>query len=441
MNLFIKNHFSSLITIIFLTSYFLFLNSCNSTEPPPTPPTPQPTDTVTVSIIDKTHRSITVNVKTTVNNNNWSVELFREKTTSNDSLITEFKVETEDTTIIDDNGGNGLELDTEYSYYTILSTEEGEVKDTSEKVVGRTLGATSHNYVWEEYTIGESGTLYDVWGTDENNVYAVGGFRIDGEFYGIAHWDGTDWTPMSGAGGKAIFGFGENDIWAAGGGIFHFNGAEWEDRTFMDDVLFENREYTCLWGTSSENLYFGNQGGKIVHWDGSRGTLLNVQASEAFRDIYGLDVNNIYAVAGSIWDNQVGELYKYIGSNNWELIKEGSFTPSDNQLRGPFETVWVSSDGEIIIGAHFLHRYWNGTWISQSGPPNFYIEKIRGFEPNDLFACGHFGGLAHYNGIEWHEYTNIYFDGVLYNLTIIKNSIIAVGRKGNQTVVIKGEKF
>ncbi|MDD3559723.1 MAG: hypothetical protein PHW27_14245, partial [Melioribacteraceae bacterium] len=165
--------YRSLITILFLTSYFLFLNSCNSTEPPP-PPVTEPTDTVTVSITDKTHRSITINVKTTLNNKNWKIELFREKQAEADTLLADFSVETEDTTIIDDNGGKGLELETEYGYYTILITEAGEVKDTSEKVIGRTLGATSHNYVWEEYTIGESGALYDVWGTDENNVYAVG---------------------------------------------------------------------------------------------------------------------------------------------------------------------------------------------------------------------------------------------------------------------------
>ncbi|MDD3557747.1 MAG: hypothetical protein PHW27_04165, partial [Melioribacteraceae bacterium] len=136
-----------------------------------------------------------MNVKTTINNRDWKIELFREKQAEADTLLADFSVEAEDTTIIDDNGGNGLELETEYGYYTILSTETGEVKDTSEKVVGRTLGATSHNYVWEEYTIGESGALYDVWGTDENNVYAVGGVRINDTTYGVIHWDGTQWKP------------------------------------------------------------------------------------------------------------------------------------------------------------------------------------------------------------------------------------------------------
>ncbi|MDD3558380.1 MAG: hypothetical protein PHW27_07365, partial [Melioribacteraceae bacterium] len=142
--------YRSLITFLLLISYFLVLNSCNSTDPPPQPPVIEPTDTVTVSITDKTHRSITINVKTTLNNRDWKIELFREKQAEEDTLLADFSVETEDTTIIDDNGGKGLELETEYGYYTILSTETGEVKDTSEKVIGRTLGATSHNYVWEE---------------------------------------------------------------------------------------------------------------------------------------------------------------------------------------------------------------------------------------------------------------------------------------------------
>ncbi|MCO6473858.1 MAG: hypothetical protein J5I57_09025, partial [Melioribacteraceae bacterium] len=267
-----KNNSRSLITIIFLTSYFLILNSCNSTEPPKPPPVIEPTDTVTVSITDKTHRSITVNVKTTLNNKNWKIELFREKQAEEDTLLTDFSVETEDTTIIDDNGGKGLELETEYGYYTILSTEAGEVKDTSEKVIGRTLGATSHNYVWEEYTIGESGALYDVWGTDENNVYAVGGVRINDTTYGVIHWDGTQWKPELKVGGKyAIYGFDRDDIWITGTSIYHYNGSNWIRVSDQDPILNEYITYTCLWGTSSENLYFGNQGGKIVHWDGRRG--------------------------------------------------------------------------------------------------------------------------------------------------------------------------
>jgi len=436
MNRFIKNHFSSLITIIFLTSYFLFLNSCNSTEPPP-PPVIEPTDTVTVSITDKTHRSITLNVKTTLNNKDWKIELFREKQTEEDTLLADFSVETEDTTIIDDNGGKGLELETEYGYYTILSTKAGEVKDTSEKVIGRTLGATSHNYVWEEYTIGESGALYDVWGTDENNVYAVGfTITINGLPYGVIKWNGTEWLPEKlGGGARAIYGFSEDDIWVVGNGVWHYDGREWKE-IVDDNVLNGNKEYTCLWGTSSENLYFGNQGGKIVHWDGRRGRLEDVEASEIMRDIYGTNSNNIYASAGSKQAEQHTELFHFDGLF-WRLIEEATNSPTGDGLIGPFETLWLSGN-EIYLGGNVIYDNKNNRWNYER--LGFYIEKIRGIKSNDIFAVGHFGGIAHYNGIEWNKYNEFSFDGVIYGIMPFNTEVFLVGRKNSQTIMLRGIK-
>ncbi|MDD3558931.1 MAG: hypothetical protein PHW27_10185, partial [Melioribacteraceae bacterium] len=387
--------YRSLITFLLLTPISLLLFSCNSTEPPPPPPVIEPTDTVTVSITDKTHRSITINVKTTLNNKNWKIELFREKQAEEDTLLTDFSVETEDTTIIDDNGGKGLELETEYGYYTILSTETGEIKDTSEKVIGRTLGATSHNYVWEEYTIGESGVLYDVWGTDENNVYAVGGVRINDTTYGVIHWDGTEWKPSKRVGGVyAVFGFSENDVWAVGGAVEHYDGINWKridaetinnQDVILDPVLYNNRGYTAIWGTSSENLYFGNQGGKIVHWDGRRGSVEEVQASEIMRDIYGTNSNNIYASAGSKQAEQHTELFHYDGLV-WRLIEEATNSSTGDGLIGPFETLWLSGN-EIYLGGNVVYDNKNNRWnYKQLG---FFIEKIRGIKPNNIFAVGH----------------------------------------------------
>lgn len=444
-----KNTIVGFVIILILVG----VQNCTNSDPSsPLPPPPVITDTLTLVKVDVTHRSITLNVISTDKGTGKEIKLIRKKTGGQDTLVSKYKTTTLDTTIIDDNNGKGLQLETNYTYYAVRIDSNGVEKDSSNILTAQTLGATSHDYTWEEFTIGDPGysnALYDVWGTDENNVYAVGGVRINDTTYGVIHWDGYDWSPLPEAsGGYAIFGFGVDDIWIAGGRVVHFNGEEWEpvdhyvtngQAVVLDQVLFDNRSYTSIWGTSSENLYFGNLAGKIVHWNGSRAELMDVQASEAIRDIYGLDNNNIYAVAGSTWDNQIGELYK-LNSTVWQLIKSGSFTPVPDQLRGPFETVWISKDGEIIIGAHFLHRFINGNWNSQSGPPNFYIERIRGNKPNDLFACGHFGGLAHNNGVDWYEYEDIYFDGALYGLLIKNNNVFTVGRKGHQAIIYKGTK-
>ena len=92
------------------------------------------------------------------------------------STIAEYPILVKDTTIIDDDNGIGLLLDTTYTYFAVRVDSLGQLKDTSNIVTQKTLAPTSHNYTWQEFTIGDAGfsnALYDVWGTDENNVWAL----------------------------------------------------------------------------------------------------------------------------------------------------------------------------------------------------------------------------------------------------------------------------
>ncbi|MCO6472586.1 MAG: hypothetical protein J5I57_02510, partial [Melioribacteraceae bacterium] len=70
----------------------------------------------------------------------------------------------------------------------------------------------------------------------------------------------------------------------------------------------------------------------------------------------------------------------------------------------------------------------------------FFIEKIRGIKPNNIFAVGHFGGIAHYNGIEWKKYNDFSFDGVIYGIMPFNTEVFLVGRKNSQTIMLRGIK-
>jgi len=86
---------------------------------------------------------------------------------------------------------------------------------------------TSHNFTWTADTIYAEDAyqiyLYDIWGTDENNVWAVG--HSEKLRYRIWHYDGKTWSnvyvpafyhvPTY----REIFGFGENDFWIVGYGV------------------------------------------------------------------------------------------------------------------------------------------------------------------------------------------------------------------------------
>lgn len=400
--------------------------------PPPPPPPPVYKDTITVTVEDVTHRSITVNVKTTVNNPKSSINLFRIYN-SNETQVSEYPITVNDTSIVDDNFGNGLQLNTTYSYYTVRIDTAGERKDSSNIGEARTLDTTSHNYTWQEFIIGEMGSqLIDVWGTDENNVYACGGVTINDTVYGILHWNGTEWQPESEAGGVAIYGFSAIDIWTVGGSIFHFDGQNWNEILFQDQILVDNIPYTSVWGTSSNNIYFGSGRGKIIHWNGQSATVFANLSTQRISDVYGLSNDFILVSTSAL--APPGEAFLYNGAT-WTRFDELSI----NDL---YNSVYPVTKKEFYVVGEDLLSNRNGNWAEsyQLGP---VMQRIRGNkQTGDIVAVGHFATILHYNGSSWKEFqfqVTEYspFEGVY----ITGNKIFAVGSySSNQARIIIGTR-
>ena len=425
----------------FICAFLLLVASlsCDSTEPPAIVPPPDIIkDTITVSIESFTHRSVTLRVLSTVHSLQSSIKVLR-SFNNTETIIAEYPLEVIDTTITDDDNGIGLMLDTTYTYFAIRVDSLGEEKDTSNIVTQKTLAPTSHNYTWQEYTFGDAGypnTLYDVWGTDENNVWVVGGMEINGIFYGGLHWDGIQWNPDSTVGGSVIFGFSSNDIWVAGGGIFYYDGAKWNGIEDTDEILHDNVPYTSLWGTSSSDMYFGNAWGKIIHWDGVKAEDMGIDAESGIWDIWGFSKNEIYAVSGDVL-NSYGELFRYNGFE-WVTIRTGSYSTFNADTYGPFISVWGSDPSEIYLAALKMERKIKENWLTDYDF-DVLITIVRGSASNNVFAAGYFGVIGHFNGLDWQKYelpVSIFFYGAM----VFKDIVYLVGDNNSQAVIYRGNK-
>ncbi len=404
----------------------LLLFSCKKDNPiiPSVEPPSVVKDTVTISVEGTTHRSIELRVQSTVNDSSLKIRLFR-TFNSADTLAAEYSILVTDTTIIDDHNGEGLLLDTEYKYYAVTKDTTGEIKDTSNTVTAKTLAPTSHDYTWQEYSIGGFGSILDdVWGTDENNVWAVGSVYINNIFYGALHYNGAEWIPDSTVGGTIIYGFTEDDIWVAGGGIFHFDGVKWTGVEDTDPILHDNTPYTSIWGTSSSDMYLGSTWGKIIHWDGTKAEVMNVHSNVgAFLDIWGFSENDIYAVAGDVFQS-LGELYHFDGVQ-WEIIRTGGPNKISYDTYGPFSSVWGINPSELYLQGNDLEVRRGNSWVTDFDF-GVYTEKIRGSAGNNLFACGHFGLAAHYNGVDWKIF-NGFPSIILRGVYVTENKVFIVG--------------
>lgn len=207
---------------------------------------------------------------------------------------------------------------------------------------------------WSQVAHPLSGTLnplYDVWGSSAGDVFVVG-------FGAVLHYNGTDWVTMDvnaisedstafknvwGASGAdvyisaawgvihydgktwslipditiygslaAIWGSASNDIFISGNGydkgmgkgfgvIWHFDGTSWVLRAF-------DYGFSCLWGSSSTDVYAGGPGGTILHYDGTEWVCLDSGTTRALYGLWGSSWADVFAASEN------GTILRYQGN-------------------------------------------------------------------------------------------------------------------------------
>ncbi len=420
-----------IIILIVLISVSL-LNSCKDELPvvPPQPPPLNVKDTLKLTFEYATHRSIIINSKTTSHNKNSIMELYRQFNNA-DTLVAEYPITTNDTSIIDD----GLQLNTTYQYYAVRIDTTGEKKDSSNFVTAKTLEATNFNYTWQEFALGEPGSdLYDVWGTDENNVYAVGRVSLNDTVYGIIKWNGNNWLPEKKIGGlQAIYGFSTSDIWAVGGGVWHYNGFVWEEYTYSDPVINGNIIYYSVWGTSSSDLFMGSGRGKIIHWNGSNAQIVYNNTDEVFvKDLDGYSSDFIIGVGTGMVPPLLA--VKYDGTNWNDLPISSNWS---------LNAVSIATRKQIYFGGDGVFEL-NGNKFSRIQSFGYYIWDVKyNRQTGVTVASGAYDGVYIYNGLEWRNYNGqISSDNTSYSgIFLINNKVFCVGSTTNEAKIIIGRRI
>jgi len=424
--------------IFLFAAAFIFLSlillSCKKDNPviPPIKPPLVLKDTLLLAVEQVTLRSIVVNIKTTAHIPNSIVELYRQLDNS-DTLVAEYPITVKDTTVLDDNKGQELQLNTEYKYYAVRRDSIGEKKDTSNVVTAKTLAPANFNYTWQEYSIGEPGSvLYEIWGSDENNVYACGTIIInDTTVYGIIKWNGTEWSLDKKPGSLlGIYGFSSEDIWAVGGGVWHYNGLVWEEYTYKDPIIDNNRSYTSIWGTSSSDLYFGNGVGRIIHWDGYSAEIVYYGPNGVYvNDMDGYSSDDIIGVGTGLVPPLLAAYYDGASWNNLPISGNQSLNAVSFVTR---KHIYFSGEGIFEMKGDIFSQIYNS---------NYYVWAIEYNKQTGVtVASGASDGVYINNGIEWRDYTGaISNDNTIYNgIFLINNTIFCVGRNDTQAKIIIG---
>lgn len=335
-------------------------------------------------------------------------------------------------------------------------------KDPTTSPINNLPDTTSHNFLWQIDSIGiYPSNFAGVWGTDINNVYAVGLIFYSYSpylFTGIIHWDGTKWSSMDYHEGwlQDIYGFGQNDIWAVGywqvdynlyALITHWNGITW--------TTWKLQQYSALsavWGTDSSNVFVVGAGGLILHYDGSSWKQQSSGTTLSLSDIMGFDDKNIFS-CGNQTNTGTGVLIKYDGSS-WKPVTNGVLYPDSLTLFGELLSVWGSSLNKLYLVGSLSYEGIPGNWklsdIPYNSPgPNLTglasMNRIRGSSDNNIFICGSRDLIIHWNGKSWNIYYQ-FFDKTkqsdLHGIWVKDKRVFIAGYENgsSQAIVYRGSQ-
>lgn len=424
-----KVSLASLVALLAL----LFVHSCN--DEPPTAPAPDPERALTLTVADSSLHEIWLRVALPDSLSGRTVKIYR-----NDTLRFAFDLVRRDTVVLD----SGLALGTPYAYRA-LRLENTRALDSTQLSTA-TMPTTSHAVVWRVDTLGTTATwLNDVCVINDTCIWVVGqihappqdslGYwttynaaRFDGQQW---HYQRVEWTYQGQTGISelnSIFSFSQNDIWVGSSAPYHWDGVQWTG--FNVTGLF-NGYIQKFWGTSSRDLYAVGTNGSIMHYNGTVWRRVESGTTTIVRDVW-----------GSI-DKATGDtlVLAAVSGNDRLLLRLRDAAPATRYSwsGGSVNTVWFRNHLRLFAaGGGIWLRELSGTWNFQSGLPWDFKERLRGRGENDVFAAGHFGFLAHFNGETWQVYPDLAVADIWESMDYRGSTVCVVGYLSGRGVVAIG---
>ena len=454
----------SLLEIVVLLTV-IWINGCNTTEPPP-PPETKPTLSLALEDASCTEAWLQLTTKDLQLPAQLTLKQFNP---TGDSTSQIFLLNTQDSLLYIDS----LLPNQTYSFQvsSILNPASGNQYQvspegtSSNKVTATTLDTTSHNFTFTSWTFGTIGSsvLYDVAIINENNIWAVGEIMIADTSlngyttYNAVHWDGSGWEllripnydyPNALIYGalQTIFAFSENDVWFCSySNLVHYDGNSFTSKAqFMTSINFTG-QVTKMWGTDKNNIYCVGRNGAIYHYNGTNWQRIESGTSLNINDIWG-DYNEktqkweVLAVCGNIlqgWEEDRA-IIRIDNINQAEQLNAAG-------SKWPLSGIWFKSRikyyviGSGIYQTNQLGETWRGNPLDFT---TYFVNRIRADEINDVIIVGAYGETLHFNGFSWKSFfseTSL-SNGTYLSVGIHNDLITAVGYQSAQAVITVGAR-
>ena len=327
--------------------------------------------------------------------------------------------------------------------------------DSSAELNVPTLDTTSSDFIFKIDTLGDgnSSVLRDVAIISDTCIWVVGEINCKDSLgnwlpmYNAARWDGNKWnklripfimnygtsvfidstTPIS-----SVYAPLSNDVWFCNGAVTRLVNNSWMKMNFL---LSEGPgRANKIWGTSSNNMYFVADLGRITHYNGSSWRRLESGTDVDLTDVWGSPDGSVVWACG--WEDfKPTILLRYQNGVCYKQYEdyEHRFQLRNDSLSGSLVSGMISGKyGFYLLSDAGLYKASSTTTglakripfpITWSGFP----WKLRGNGVNDLIIVGEYFMLGHFNGLTFRHFYELQGYGRLISVNQKNNFVVAVG--------------
>jgi hypothetical protein len=232
---------------------------------------------------------------------------------------------------------------------------------------------------WDVQVIGDPFyTLWGVWGSDANDLWAAAGDLTGASNGAFFHYDGTSWTLAAHAPDDAfspyqvykVWGRSATDIWAVGTNdlVEHYDGAAWTQQTAP--TRFGDSMFTVA-GTATDGPYAVGGSGNALVWKYNGSSWINDSPTDSIvpplTGVYDSDASGLVACGhnGSIWERDA--------AGDW-AVDPRAVTPV---TVFDYHACWIDPNGGIwAVGGAVNQATLDHGVITHCGP-----ETIQPFDP------------------------------------------------------------